>query len=108
MAFLAIKTLTAALMTLLAISCAHGQSYDDRSTVGQVMDGVTAQLMTVNSQLRAENIQADETDLVRSIASIHVFRGEELQQISDPGLLGTQGIIMDALLEDTCNWVSIL
>ena len=91
MAFVAIKTLTTALMTLLAISCAHGQSYsyDERSTVEQVMDGVNTQLAAINFQLRAENISSDDYGLVRSIVSIHVYREEKLQQISDPGLLRT-------------------
>lgn len=77
------------------------EEYSTRSPLGKIIDGLDIQQQLLLSELKKNNLDQEVRDVVKSLIQLQVFHED---QPYDESL----GLIMAAILKDSCVWVSEL
>ncbi len=106
--------LKVAFLLLLALTTAYAQGTDydrysdGRSSIGKLADGIAVNVRAIDIHLRQRNISYNLRKVVSSLVRIQVMREEELIQHSNRQTRETFDVILRAIGNDSCNWVSAL
>ncbi len=103
-----------AFVLLLAATTAYTQDTDyerysaGRSTLGKLADGIAVNVRAIDVHLRQRNISFSLRKVVSSLVRIQVLREEQLIEHSDRATRATFDVILTAIGNDSCDWVSAL
>jgi len=90
---------------------AYSPGYENRQILSMIQDGAPVLVRATRHSLNSSGIGDEQTiRVVESLLKIYTFRHEKVDMItlSNPSGLGhSVGVIIDAILEDACNWVSL-
>ena len=102
------QIILAALMLASTLKCLQGLSpeeYNTRPLLGKIVDGLDIQQRLLKSELKKYNITREVREVVRSLIQLHFLQDEKLG-LNESELIESQSAILNAILEDSCTWVS--
>ncbi len=107
--------LKVAFVLLLAATTAYTQDTDyerysaGRSTLGKLADGIAVNVRAIAIHLKQRKLESfNLRKVVSSLVRIQVLREEQLMQHSDRATRATFDVILTAIGNDSCDWVSAL